>query len=194
MRPSRPRHGCLMNQSPGQYRRRSIRLPGYNYRSPGAYFITICTHGRACLFGEVAGGDMQLTQYGRIVQDEWSRTTVIRDHVTLDTFTVMPNHVHGIIIIGGQFADPGVGAHGCAPLCRGPKSLGSIVAGFKSAATKRINEIRSMPGTPVWQRNYYEHVIRSDADLDRVRRYIVDNPAKWAEDPENPHNVRRLLP
>jgi REP element-mobilizing transposase RayT len=105
---------------------------------------------------------------------------------------VMPNHVHGIVVIRD------VGAHGRAPLPspphRLPCSLGSFVAGFKSAATKRINAIRRTPGLPVWQRNYYEHVIRDEDDLDRVRRYIAENPLRWEEDQKNPLSVSAPRP
>ena len=100
----------------------------------------------------------------------------------------MPNHIHGIMVIRDQSGV--VGAHGRAPLPqtphRQPRSLGSFVAGFKSAATKRINVIRGTPGQSVWQRNYYERVIRTDAELNHIRQYIADNPAYWDEDPENP--------
>ena len=167
--------------------RKSLRLPGYDYAQGGAYFVTICTWGRTCLFGDVVDGIMRLNDVGRIVAGEWINTAEIRREIELDAYMVMPNHVHGLIVIAGNVD---VGAHGRAPLhgglARPPKSLGSLVAGFKSAATKRINELRNAPGTPVWQRNYYEHVIRDEYDLSRVRDYIVNNPAQWALDRDNP--------
>ena len=175
-----------------QNRRRSIRLPGYDYSQPGTYFVTICTYQRICLFGDVVLDTVNLNGMGLTVRDEWLRTAEIRGNVQLDTYQIMPNHLHAIVMIAEQSTGGGtVGAHGCAPSIRQPRSLGSLIAGFKSAATKRINQIRRTPGVAVWQRNYYERVIRNEQDLDTVRRYIEENPAKWAEDSENPRNSRR---
>ena len=178
------------HQHPRRHRR-SIRLTGYDYAQAGAYFITICTQDRECLFGEVVDGEMHMNAAGKIVYEEWLRTEAIRSEVKLDVFQVMPNHIHGIVFITGDRVDH-VGAHGRAPLRRAPKSLGSLVAGFKSTVTKRINQMRCTPGQPVWQRNYYEHVIRNERELDAVRQYIVDNPARWPEDRENPKNFLEL--
>ena len=184
--------GDKMNYDPTRHHRRSIRLPAYDYAQAGAYFVTMVTHQRQCLFGEIVGGQMWLAAYGQVVSEQWLRSALVRDEIELDAFIVMPNHIHGIVIRRAQ--PSGVGAHGCTPLpssppYRPPRSLGSLVAGFKSAATKRINEIRGMLGIPVWQRNYYERVIRDDEELNRIRQYTVDNPAHWEEDRENPNNV-----
>ena len=103
----------------------------------------------------------------------------------MDVYVVMPNHIHGIVLILEHPA-AAVGPHGRAPLCRSPRSLGSIIAGFKSVVTRRINQTRGTPGSPVWQRNYYEHVIRSEDELLRTRKYILNNPTGWFEDPDNP--------
>ena len=111
----------------------------------------------------------------------------------LDAFVIMPNHVHGIVIIHDTGTrDDDVGGHGRAPRAmhgrravRQPRPLGSFVAGYKAAVTSRINQLRNTPRTPVWQRNYYERVIRNDEELARIRKYVEDNPAKWADDPEN---------
>ena len=170
-------------------RRRSIRLLGYDYAQAGWYFVTICTWGKLCVLGQVGDGVMRLNEIGGVVQEEWLRTAAIRQEVELDVFQIMPNHIHGIVAIT-RSADQPVGAHGRAPLRRAPKSLGALVAGFKSAATKTINQLRATPGNPVWQRNYYEHVIRNEKALNRIRQYILDNPAKWDEDPENPDVLR----
>jgi REP element-mobilizing transposase RayT len=143
-------------------------------------------HERECLFGEIKDDKVLLSHYGELVTEEWLRTAEIRNEVEIDYFIVMPNHVHGIVSIR-DYAD--VGAHGRAPLQRLPRSLGSFIAGFKSIATKRINELRHTPGSPVWQRNYYERVIRNEDELMRMREYITDNPARWAEDVENPHRI-----
>ena len=182
-----------MTYDPATHNRRSIRLREYDYAQAGAYFVTICTQHRECLFGEIVDGRARLNAPGEVVAAEWSRSARIRREIELDSFVVMPNHVHGIVVIRD------VGAHGRAPLLpsppyRPPRSLGSFVAGFKSAATKRINAIRGTPGLPVWQRNYYEHVIRNEDDLDRVRRYIAENPLRWEEDPENPLSVSAPRP
>ena len=181
--------------------RSSIRLKNYDYSQPGAYFVTICTQNRSCLFGNVVDGQMVLSRLGEIVDKEWARTPQVRQEIELDVFQVMPNHVHGIVVITRESksncnGDIGgdVGAHGRAPLqsdqgfghMRPPKSLGSFVAGFKSAATKHINVERGAPGHPVWQRNYYEHVIRNENELDTIRSYIVNNPVNWSKDSLNP--------
>jgi REP element-mobilizing transposase RayT len=140
---------------------------------------------------------MNLSDFGKIVRDEWHRSASIRPAMELDAFVVMPNHVHGIIIITEELTHGCAEkrAHGCAPLQqpygfnRKPRSLGSFIAGFKSTATKRINIIRGTVGVPVWQRNYYERVIRSEAELHAIRQYIADNPRRWNLDRENPRNL-----
>ena len=175
---------------PNRHHRRSIRLKGYDYTQPGAYFVTICTHERAHLFGRVVDGEMVLNAWGEIVRDEWFRTADIRANVELyaDEFVVMPNHVHGIIWI----VETGVGAtRQVAPTTdrpRGPVSgsLGAIIGQYKSAVTRRINIQRNTPGGRVWQRNYYEHIIRTQRALHAIRRYIADNPRRWHLDRHNP--------
>jgi len=181
-----------MGYDPDKHHRHSIRLREWDYAQPGAYFVTIVAYGRELLFGQVVDGEIRLSEFGEIVSNEWLASAGIRREIQSDAFVVMPNHIHGIVWI---FADDDiVGATGRSPLPpRGPipKSLGSFIAGYKSAVTKRINEIRGTPGNPVWQRNYYERVIRNERELDAIRRYIRDNPAHWAEDPENP-SLRRI--
>jgi putative transposase len=175
-------------------RRRSIRLPHHDYAG-GVYFVTICAHDRVLLFGDVVDGMMVPNALGDIVLEEWIRTEEIRAEVTLDAFVVMPNHVHGIIgIVDGATITDGVGAHGRAPLrCgiayRRPKSLGAFVAGFKSAVTKRINAIRGTPGGKVWQRNYWERVLRDERELHIARRYVRDNPLRWHLDRCHPDHI-----
>ncbi len=177
-----------MKYDPALHHRRSLRLPGYDYREAGAYFLTLVAYRRECLFGEMLDGKVRLSALGEVVAKEWGQTRKIRPEIHLDAFVVMPNHIHGIVVVRGP-----VGAHSRAPRhdspYRSPRSLGSFVAGFKSAVTRRINQVRGMPGIPVWQRNYYEHVIRYEKELNRIRQYIADNPARWADDPENPRNV-----
>jgi putative transposase len=168
-------------------RRNSLRLSGYDYSEEGAYFITIVTHGREALFGRVVNGEMVLNPFGRIVKFEWMKSSKIRREMEIypDEFVVMPNHIHGIIVINSN-----------DPCCRGvrpdaptilphrlsSKSLGSFVCGFKSSVTKRINNIRHTPGQPVWQRNYYDHIIRDEKDNDQISEYIVCNPENWEHD------------
>lgn len=188
----------------GQLQRRTIRLPEFDYAQDGAYFVTLCAHQRECLFGAVdTQGTMRVNDLGDIVRDEWLKTAVIRAYVVLDDYVVMPNHFHAILFIikseeqpqvrdDNKWHDVSVGAQRAAPLQKPhvtPQSLGAIVRGFKSAATKRINEHRHTPGAPVWQRNYYEHVIRNESGLNDIRSYIQMNPARWTEDTENPANV-----
>ena len=168
-----------------KHHRRSIRLPGCDYSHPGAYFVTLCTYGRDCLFGAVDGGAVRLNDYGRVARDEWLRSAAPRDEIELDAFVVMPNHIHGIVVI-----TDGAGATGRSPLHytddgpRGPakRSLASFICGYKPAVTRRINQLRDTPGARVWQRNYYERVIRDDDELARARSYVADNPGRWAAD------------
>jgi REP element-mobilizing transposase RayT len=171
--------------------RRSIRLRGYDYAQAGAYFVTICAHNHARLFGAVVDGEMHVNDVGRIVKDEWLRTGTLRSYVRVlpQEFVVMPNHVHGIVWL----LDRDVPAETTIPKPGGSRrqSLGAILAGFKAASTKRVNIRRAMPGAPVWQRSYYEHIIRNDESLDDIRRYIAENPARWAFDRENPSRVWR---
>jgi len=175
---------------PKIHHRRSIRLKGYDYSQAGAYFVTIVAYQRECLFGEVGDGEIVLNDYGLIVQKEWERSEEIRNEVELGIYVVMPNHLHGIVILKN---DTVVGATGRSPLQqpRGPepKSLGALMAGFKSSVTKQINIIRDTPGHPVWQRNYYESIIRNEREMDRLHRYIEFNPSQWMDDNENPDNL-----
>ncbi len=265
-----------MAYNPTRHHRRSIRLQGYDYTQPGAYFVTIVTHHRTHLFGAVVDGNMQLNDWGDIVRDEWFKTAQIRPYVQLrdDEFVVMPNHIHGIIWIVGDGsrqvgarsvevgmrrrgarpsggARPSVGARpsggarrqvgarrrraptgarsvevgmrrrGARPSGGTRPSVGArpsggarsrriptddhtfdihtleqfgkpvcgsiptIIRSFKSAVTKRINRLRNSSGKPVWQRNYYEHIIRRERTLNAIRQYIIDNPHRWHMDREN---------
>lgn len=185
-----------MTYDPARHHRRSIRLRGYDYRQPGAYFLTICTQDRDCVFGEVANREITLSDAGQMVETIWRELPQNYPGVQVDAFVVMPNHVHGIIILVGAGAsacpdDPGLGRpQGVAPTM----SLPDVVHRFKSLTTARYRQGVLQDGwSPfrhrLWQRNYYEHVIRSEEELNRVRQYIIDNPAHWAEDPDNPNNV-----
>jgi REP element-mobilizing transposase RayT len=167
-------------------------LKGYDYTQPGAYIVTLCTQDRACLFGGISDGEMRLNAIGRIVADEWVKTAEIRDAIDLDAWVVMPNHFHGILFIVGSCRGDRPVAPTKSAASTGPesRSVGAVIAGFKSAATKRINMLRGTPGTPVWQRNYHEHIIRDEESLGRIRGYILANPSRWAADSDNPFRTR----
>ena len=185
-----------------KYHRRSIRLKGYDYSQEGSYFLTIRASQGKNLFGDIINGEMVLNEYGIIVRDEWLKTEIIRTEIVLDEYVIMPNHFHAIVSIcrddrigvGNRpvadtntlVADTITAATytNCSlikslPGGPKPKSIGALVSGFKSVVTKRVNEIRQTPGCPVWLRNYYEHIIRNEEDLNRIRQYIINNPAKW---------------
>ncbi|GIV71404.1 transposase [Caldilinea sp.] len=181
----------MMRYDPNRHHRRSIRLKGYDYTQPGAYFITICTHDRAHFFGAVVNGVMRLNDAGCIAAQCWRDIPVHFPHVQLDVFVIMPNHIHGVLWIVANDNNAGtqnVGATHASPLPpRGPvpQSVGAIIGQFKSAVTKRINELRHTPSAPIWQRNYYEHIIRDERALNAIRRYIQENPLRWHLDREN---------
>ncbi|AFZ30581.1 hypothetical protein Glo7428_2037 [Gloeocapsa sp. PCC 7428] len=187
-----------MKYDPEKHHRRSIRLKGYDYSSVGAYFITICTHQRRCLFGVIRNGVMELNAYGQIVAECWQQIPQHFSRVQLDAFVVMPNHVHGILMITNNGRDMAITNDGrdMAMPCpyQGkfgkpiPGSLPTMIGSFKSAATKRINIIRSAPKTPVWQKNYYERIIHDKSSLPRVRHYIQMNPIAWENDRLHPQN------
>lgn len=180
----------MTRYDPQRHHRRSIRLKEYDYTQPGAYFVTICAHGRAPLFGDVVDGEMRLNEYGEIVRAEWFKTAQLRSHVVLheDEFVVMPNHIHGIIwIVDDVGATRRVAPTKTNPPAGpAPGSIGAIVGQFKSAVTRRINQRRGTPGVRVWQRNYHEHIIRHERALNAIRRYIAENPLRWHLDRYNP--------
>lgn len=193
-----------MAYNPNIHHRRSIRLKGYDYAQAGVYFITLCTHNREHLFGEVTGGEMKLSSLGEIAYHEWLKTPEIRPNVVLDVFVIMPNHMHGILLITGSpgelhsppsqplptqpyflpdipavdNADKGV----CdTPQLKSPsRTIGAILRGYKSAVTKQINLLRG--NGQVWQRNYYEHIIRDERAYHNIAEYIINNPLKWEAD------------
>jgi REP element-mobilizing transposase RayT len=243
---------------PRFHHRRSIRLRGYDYSQAGAYFVTIVTHGRACLFGEIVDGEMTLNRLGQIVRWEWLDLPKRFPYLDLGAFVVMPNHFHAILIfrasrICARTGDPPgqidvhsadvplqtgglVGQDGSSlrfnadtrtgdpsgqieiqsadgflqttdlvclegsplrspgrdAMPRGPQpgSLGAIMAQFKSRVTKRLWKIPSLNGKSIWQRNYYEHIIRNEDEMARIWRYIESNPYRWTGDRENPHRRR----
>ena len=197
-----------MGYDPILHVRRSIRLPDYDYSQAGAYYVTVCAYQRRCLFGVVKDGRVRLSRIGKIAAEEWLRSCGVRPEVTLDAWVIMPNHLHGIIIVGahgdappplglrwpdarnGETRFPARDSHGrahChAPLHRQARSVASFVGGFKGAVTRRANALRNTQGVPIWQRGYHEHVIRDEAELHDIRLYIGQNPSQWDTDTENP--------
>ena len=166
-----------------KHHRRSIRLPHYDYVQPGAYFVTICTKNRVCLLGDIVDEKIRLSDQGTITLRCWTEIAQHFSGVETDAFVVMPNHVHGILTINPHSVGAETMGARTAPL------LGRMVAYFKYQSTTCINELCKRPAVPVWQRNYYEHVIRNEEELNSIRQYIIDNPKQWELDRENPANV-----
>lgn len=176
--------------------RRSIRLKGYDYRDGGMYFVTINTHNRERLFGSVENGRMWMNAMGCVAYECWHAIPIHFPFVTLDSFVVMPDHIHGMFYMAGGFHkdDAGVrrGKACLAPTNTEPtpslfhkppaRSLSSIVGSYKSAVSKHINILRNAPAAPVWQRNYYEHIIRSEEERLGIQRYILNNPLNYDAD------------
>jgi REP element-mobilizing transposase RayT len=198
------------------HRRRSLRLPQYDYAQPGGYFITICTHDRVCLFGDNINGAMMLNDAGIMVEKYWNEIPQHFTHVTLDEHAVMPNHFHGIIFIVGAGSSRPVQPGSSRPVQPGSSrpvqpgssrlmlldkcedcgkegredrapTVGNIVAYFKYQSTKHINVMRNGGFQKLWQRNYYERVIRNEKELFETRQYIINNPMNWELD----ENYRR---
>jgi REP element-mobilizing transposase RayT len=195
-----------------RYRVEFARLKGWDYSSDGYYFVTICTGNRQHYFGEITGGKMGLSEIGEIIKCEWQKTGIIRKNVKLDEFVVMPNHLHGILVIeamGVETPRRGVSTNETHPptnethpptnethppvndtrkpiFCGNnwkPNTLGSIINQFKSVSTKRIRSIGYKHFE--WQSRYYDHVIRNQQSLDRIRKYIINNPVNWQDDRMN---------
>ena len=152
--------------------RQSLRLKNYDYRNAGSYFVTICAQQRACIFGEIKNGNLLLTEAGALAQRVWAELPTHYPNVKLDEFVVMPNHMHGIVTLKNPAT-----------------SLSEIVRAFKTFAARHINTFRGTQGMPVWQRNYYERVIRDENEFLLIREYIRNNPLQWALDEENPERI-----
>ena len=160
-----------------RHHRRSTRLAGYDYSQPAAYFVTICTYNRE-LFLEVE-------QVKQIVRSAWDGLPARFPHVMLDEFVMMPNHIHGIIVFwpfAGVSLGSGEGAASSAP------TLGQVVRAFKSLSAIESNRSTNKPERQFWQRNYYDHIVRDEDEMNVIRQYIRDNPARWDQDPDNPAN------
>ena len=189
-----------MKYDPKRHHRRSIRLPGYDYRQPGAYFVTICVNQRQCLFGDVIDGHMILNQYGMVVADTYRWLCDRYSYLYSDEWIVMPNHFHAIMVIADKSCtdtdQPRRGVSRNAPtsidtattINKQRKPLGRLIGAFKTVSTKKINKLRDAPGTKLWQRNYYEHIIRDRDAMDKIRHYTINNPISWSIDQLHPDN------
>ena len=201
----------LTNQK--QPYRRSVRLQSYDYSQSGIYFVTMCTQDQICMFGEIVNGEMYLNAAGSIAQSTWNTLPERFPHVELDQYVVMPNHIHGIVVLAGSTSmrrgdiytaevperfmhakgkvyrdhttnmalqHSGINQVHTADAIKRVPTLGEIIRTFKGAATYRIRSEGKRDFA--WLGRYYEHIIRNDDDLDRIRQYIVNNPARWTED------------
>jgi len=184
-----------MKYDPAKHHRRSIRLKGYDYASPGWYYLTICTYEGRFLFGEIIRDEMHLSEMGAIAQECWNEIPQHFPCASLDVSSVMPNHLHGIVKIG-EGARHGVpvqsqsrGAAFGKPVS---DSLATMVGLFKQAVTRRVRAghatVRARHGVPlhIWHENYNEHIIRNERELNRIREYIRTNPQRWPDDVQNP--------
>ena len=202
-----------MKYDPEKHHRRSVRLNGYDYGQSGAYFVTVCAQDRQCLFGEIVDGEIRLNDAGRMIERWWFQLDHKFSTVETDEFVIMPNHFHGIVVIADvpvgadlcvgpvpHVGPDSEGAHAGAPLrapvfppqnASKPAPLPTVVQWFKTMTTNEyIRGVKTLGWTlfrgQLWQRNYYEHIVRDEESLNRIRRYILDNPARWTFDRENP--------
>ena len=193
-----------MKYDPDKHHRRSIRLKGWDYSQQGGYFVTICTKNRECLLGEIQNEKMILNKYGKVIYEKWNNIIKHFHNTKLDEFVVMPNHIHGILFIiavnvGAKHSNNDTIPRSqdiiqnASPLHTLPKgtipgSLSAIMQNYISITTRKINQIRKTPSEKFWQRNYYEHIVRDEEELNKIREYIINNPQKWEEDRNNPEN------
>ncbi len=161
--------------------RRSIRLRGYDYSQAGAYFVTVCTSNGEHLLGEVTEGVVRLNEYGQMAALCWQWLARRYAHVDLDEWIVMPNHLHGIIVITDDGRRGGSRTAPTRTVIK-RKPLGRLIGAFKTVSIQRINAIRNTPGARVWQRNYYEHIVRNEDELNKIREYIGTNPLRWGSE------------
>jgi REP element-mobilizing transposase RayT len=196
-----------MDEQIKKFQRRSIRVKGYDYSQAGAYFVTLCTQDRALFFGETVGETMQVNRAGQMIQTGWDGLPQRFLAMIPDAFVVMPNHVHGVILlsgadIGGDHEDrpyetlppddKGRGESCLRPCGTKAGTIGRILQAFKSITTHQyILGVKNEGWIPfpgrLWQCNYYEHIIRDEESLNRIREYILYNPLSWSLDRENPH-------
>jgi putative transposase len=173
--------------------RKRLRLAEFDYRSAGFYYVTLCTQGRLCLFGEILNAKMLLNDAGKMIHDVWTNLPNHFPNIQLDSFVIMPNHFHAIVIIKeitDIFREFGT-AQRPSPT---NASLSDIIRNFKTYTTwSYINGVHENNWAPfekkLWQRAFYEHIIRNEASLLKIQQYIIDNPLKWKNDKENPDNI-----
>ncbi len=169
-------------------KRKPNRLNHFDYTTPGYYFVTICAQDRVCCFGEVIDGEMVLNKFGKIVEKYWVEIPEHYPNVKLDVYQIMPNHLHGIIIItpvGAAIGRPTEKAGNARPYI----SLNTIIGSFKNITVKIIHKSGSANFS--WQKSFYDHVIRRDESLEKIRTYITNNPKQWELDLENPKNLKQ---
>lgn len=198
-----------MPYNPNIHHRRSIRLKGYDYSCAGLYFITICVQDRKCLFGIIENDEMVLNEFGTIAYQQWEKLPERFNNMVLDVFQIMPNHMHGVIMLTDSVGATLAVAHdvntnaendavvpddsivavgaGASPAPTNTKTVGDIVGAYKSLVANGCLEIfkQNQPGKmmgKLWQRNYYEHIIRDDKSCQRISEYIINNPKNWEGD------------
>ena len=164
-----------MVYNPDIHHRRSIRLIGYDYSQSGAYFITICTRDRERIFGEIVDQKINHNEFGNIAKLHWQNLAKHHPNIEIDESIVMPDHLHGIILIHES-----------------SKPISEIIRGFKTFSARQINKSLDRKGYPLWQRNYYERIIRSENELNNVRQYISNNPGNWNKDKKSINSSRRV--
>ena len=160
-----------------EQKRKSLRLPHYDYSQPGYYFVTICVQDMKQLFGRIENNEMLLNNVGKMIDKWWQWLASHHDYISLDEYQIMPNHFHGIVCINNIRS----GGSRTATTCRS-KTLGRLIGAFKTVSTKHINILCSTPSKHLWQRSFYDRVIRNEKDLSRIREYIQNNPLNWEKD------------
>lgn len=158
-------------------RRKLIRIPGFDYSQACTYFVTICSDQKKCIFGHIVGTNMHLNQMGILVASCWKDLSKMYQSVLLDGWVLMPNHLHAIIWLNTNNSEK--------------QRLERLIAAFKARSTSKARRVCDN-NINLWQRSFFEHVIRDEDDLMRIRQYIVDNPAQWAVDRENPEANRSI--
>lgn len=168
-----------MSKFKGNFRIESTRLKGWNYSNNGFYFLTICTHKKQKLFGQIVKGILELTDYGNIVENNWMKLEQYHKNIKLDRYIVMPDHFHGIIQINNFVVSNQNNSQSNVITDSKYHDISEIIRGFKTFSAKEINVLRNLTGNPVWQKRFYDRIIRSENELNNVRKYINENPIRW---------------